>query len=174
MSPSVFPPQGDDMAGGYQIGLWCLLITATACDLFWGKVFNWVNGLFLLGGLFTHFILGGFPAIVAPFQAIVLAFAFFFPFYYVKAFAAGDVKLLMAIGAWTDPRLVFEMGIVAILVGAVVGTWVMLRTRGLKSGLDSMKKHLKQKEKPKAGTRMPFAPAFLCAFFLIQIWGARH
>lgn len=125
-----------------------------------------------MGGLFTHFYLGGWNGLYSPLLGIAAAFVFFFPLYLLKAFAAGDVKLLMAVGSWADAKLVLQLGVTAILVGAAVGLIVMVRSKGFKKFLSSMKLHLKtspaemQKEK---GFRMPFAPAFLVALFVIQI-----
>jgi prepilin peptidase CpaA len=157
------------MAGWYHIGLWALLITAAICDLIWGKVFNWVNGLFLLGGLFTQFYFGGMTAFSQSLLAIAVAFLFFFPLYLAKAFAAGDVKLLMAIGAWADPRTVIELGAVAIVFGSLIGLFLLLKKSGVRESLKSMRMHLKITLTTK-GYRIPFAPAFLSAFLLIQIW----
>lgn len=160
------------MVGGYHIGLWSLLIAATICDLIWGKIFNWVNGLFLLGGLFTHFYLWGINGLYSPLAGIAVAFIFFFPLYLLKAFAAGDVKLLMAVGAWADPKLVLQLGVAAILVGAVVGLVTIVRAKGAKNVFGSLKKHLKTSPteiRKEDGFRMPFAPAFLVGLFLIPI-----
>lgn len=158
------------MAGGYQIGLWSLLIAAAICDLIWHKIFNWVNGLFLLGGLFTQFYFGGSVGMSQAFLAVVVAFVFFFPLYLIKALAAGDVKLLMAVGAWSDTKLVIELGLVAIVTGAVVGAVVLFKKKGFKNTVESIKAHAKQPSgNAKQGLRIPFAPAFLCAFFVLQI-----
>jgi prepilin signal peptidase PulO-like enzyme (type II secretory pathway) len=60
----------------------------------------------------------------------------------------------MAIGAWTTPMFIVRLGIFSILVGAVVGAFVVWKQKGFKKG----------------GTRMPFAPAFLCGVFLIKVF----
>lgn len=156
------------MAGGYHIGLWALLLTAAICDLIWGKVFNWVNGLFLLGGLFTHFYLGGISALPSPLLSVAVAFTLFFPLYLIHAFAAGDVKLLMAIGAWSTPRTVIELGVTAIVVGSIVGLIVILKKKGLTESVKSIGQHFRL-AKSENGVRIPFAPAFLCALFILQI-----
>jgi prepilin peptidase CpaA len=159
------------MPEGYDIGLVALLLVATVTDLIWGKIFNAVNFTFLAAGILYHFI-NGTNAIPAE-VAVGVAFVLFYPLYLIRAMAAGDVKLLMAAGAWSDPKTVIELGLIAILVGAVVGGILLVRRMGLQGGA----KNVWQAAKPNADLalhRMPFAPAFLCAFFclhVIQRWG---
>lgn len=50
---------------------------------------------------------------------IVVAFAMYFPMYLFGMMGAGDVKLLMAIGAFGGPKFTFYVAIASILVGGV-------------------------------------------------------
>lgn len=142
------------MSGGFEIALWILLIVATATDLLWGKIYNSVTFPFLVAGIVSRGIFEGIPSASAATLSVAVAFVLFFPFYALKVFAAGDVKLLMAIGAWTDTAFVLRLAALSILVGACVGVFVLIKQKGFKKG----------------GTRMPFAPAFLCGCFLLKIF----
>jgi prepilin peptidase CpaA len=162
------------MFGGIEIGLWILLIVASITDLLWGKVFNITNLCFMAAGLTCRLLHGGLPEVGIAALAILVAFTLFYPLYLMKTMAAGDVKLLMAVGAWADTKLVIEMGLVAILIGALVGLGVLIRQAGLRGGLVSVRNHLKVPMRAEGDIklkshRMPFAPAFLCALLFLKI-----
>jgi Flp pilus assembly protein protease CpaA len=157
------------MSGGYEIGLWLLLIVASITDLIWGKIFNWINLAFFIGALICRFYFEGYLGAVSAVWAVLAAFAFFFPLYLLKAMAAGDVKLLMVIGAWTNVVMVSRIAAVSIAVGAFVGLFVLVKNRGLRQGATSVAEHFRAKAGVKS-QRMPFAPAFLCAFLILQVF----
>lgn len=143
------------MSLGFELVLWILLLVATATDLLWGKVFNSVTLPFIVLGVVCRGVFVGLPAAYTALTAIAVAFIIFFPLYALKVFAAGDVKLLMAIGAWTDTAFIVRLGALAVLVGAFAGVLVLIQQKGFKKA---------------ERTRMPFAPAFLCACFLLKIF----
>lgn len=146
------------MLGGYNIGLWLLLITTTVTDLVWGKIYNWMIALFLVTGLASHFIQGGMTQFLPSLYATIAAFVLFFPFFLIKLFSGGDVKLLMAIGSWTSPAEMLNLTFIAVLVGALVGVIIVL--------------HKKFKKRP-GWTKMPFAPAFFCAYLIFESFGKK-
>lgn len=158
------------MFGGIEIGLLLLLIVSSVTDLLWGKVFNATNLCFLAAGLTCRCLHGGLPETGVGALSILVAFTLFYPLYLMKTMAAGDVKLLMAIGAWGDSKLVLQLGLFAILIGAVVGLAVLVRSVGLRGGAASVARHAKVTSGVKLKShRMPFAPAFLCAFLFLKI-----
>lgn len=154
---------------GNEIGLWALLIAASITDLIWGKIFNWLNFSFLLAGIAFRVYSHGPGELVSAVSAVAVAFVLFYPLYLMKTLAAGDIKLLMAVGAWSDPRLVIELGIIAILVGALVGGFILLRKTGLKGGFKSVWAHARSAGGAQKSHRMPFAPAFLCGLMVLHI-----
>ena len=162
------------MSGGSEYALWALLAVASVTDLVWGNIFNGVTFAFLVVGVVYRFWRAGIPEGVTALIAIAVAFIFFFPLWRLKLFAAGDVKLLMAVGAWSDSRLVIELALGAILVGAVVGSIVLVRKLGLMAGLRSVREHARVMVPKVKSHRMPFAPAFLCAFFIVKIAEMYH
>ncbi len=162
------------MSGGFEVGLWALLILATATDLIWGKIFNWIVLSFLVAGLVFGIWSKGFDQATTSALAIVVAFSLFFPLYLVKALAAGDVKLLMAVAAWANFRFVLELGFTGILIGAVVGTLLLAHTKGIRGAWDSVRAHYKRTVVPVKSHRIPFAPAFLCAFILMHVMERYH
>lgn len=149
------------MPGGFEVTIWTLLLIASVTDLLWGKIFNATTFPFLLAGLVCRFFWLGAPSLREGALAVFFAFALFFPLWLLKVLAAGDVKLLMAAAAWTDARTVIEVGLISILMGALVGLVVLVRRKKKFNEL--------LKVGAEGGHRMPFAPAFLCAYALVQV-----
>ncbi len=161
------------MLGGFEWILWALLISATATDLIWGKIYNALTLPALLTGLVCRFTFGGVEDLKTALIAIALTFTLFFPLYLLKTWAAGDVKLLLAIAAWSTASFSIRLGVASILFGAVVGFVILIKSRGLKKSTQSVAKHLSD-SKNAVGFRMPFAPAILCAFIILKIADLKH
>jgi len=155
------------VSGGYDIALWILLIIAAVTDIAWGKIFNLLTFPFMVVGLALRYWGHGSDALVHSVIALVAAFLFFYPLFLLHAFAAGDVKLLMAVGAWSNVSVVVNIAAIGIIIGAVVGAVILVKNRGLVNGLKSVGKHLRLK--PEESQRIPFAPAFLCAFMFMEV-----
>jgi len=156
------------MSGGFEIAVWVLLGSALVTDLLWGKIYNYVTFPFLLIGLISRFSLGGWDAGRESLWAVAAAMAIYFPLYLIRTLAAGDVKLLMAFGAWSTPQAVIQVGIFSILIGAVVGAFLMWRQKGLKDSAQSLLEHVRT-SRPRTSMRIPFAPGMLCAFLVFRI-----
>jgi prepilin peptidase CpaA len=145
------------MAGALEIGVWCLLLVASVTDLLWGKIFNALTFPFLVVGLGIRYFSFGWEDLSVGLLAVGAAVLIFFPLYYANIMAAGDVKLLMAAGAWLNPSQTFKLAALTIVIGALAGILIRLFRNGLK---DLFRSKL---------TRIPFAPAFLCAFSVLKI-----
>ncbi len=151
-----------------EMVLWSLLIIAAITDLLWGKVYNFITLPLIVCGLFYHLIFVGYDAFRDSIIATIVSFLILFPFWKFSVFGGGDVKVLMAVAAWTNVKVVVELGFFAILVGAIVGLFELLKKDGLLNSIKSIFEHLKSFS-PKKSHRMPFGPAFLCGFLLIKI-----
>ena len=153
-----------------EIAIWSLLAIAAITDLRFGKIPNWLTFTFFFSGILWCAIFGGLTSLGSALSASAMAFFLFFPLTLFGVMAAGDAKLLIAVGAWTSPGLVLKLAGLSILVGAVVGVVVLLATRGLRGAATSMSEHLTTTPgMARTGTRIPFGPAFLCAYALILI-----
>lgn len=156
------------MAGGLEIGVWSLLIAASITDILWGKIFNALTFSFILLGIAARFFSFGPNELIQSLLAVGIAFLLYFPLYYSKVMAAGDVKLLMAAGAWLSLNSLLQLAGVTILIGAIVGVLLMVGRQGGLGALKNLANHLQNKAEKKS-TRIPFAPAFLCAFSFLKI-----
>jgi len=157
------------MSLGSEYALWALLVIASVTDLIWGKVYNWLTFAFLGLGLLFHLLDDGASGAGESALGVLTAFILFFPLWRLGAMAAGDVKLLMAVGAWTTPGLVLRIATGGVVIGALVGLFVMVRQSGLKESLKSVREHIDARVAPVTSHRMPFAPAFLCALFIVKV-----
>jgi prepilin peptidase CpaA len=53
-------------------------------------------------------------------EGALAGFALLFPFYLLRGMAAGDVKLMMTIGAWVGPQMALHIALATFLIG---GAW---------------------------------------------------
>jgi len=155
------------------MALWLCLLAATATDLIWGKIFNWLTVGFLLLGAGSRLYAGGSTELTQAFLSILIALVIFFPLYRLQVFQAGDVKLFMAVGAWVSPTVLIELAGTSFLVGAMVGGLGLVESRlhgvllagqsGQTTPTPKNKRH-----------HMPFAPAVLSAYMLMKIASHYH
>ena len=122
-----------------------LLLAASACDLRTRRIPNGLCAAGIAAGLLGHAWHGAGPlawslAGIAAALPLLLLYA-------LRAFGAGDVKLLMAVGALAGPAFVGWTLAGAVCAGGVLAcAWILGRaawTRSLRPG----------------NRRMPFAPA---------------
>ena len=87
-------------------------------DLLTRKIPNWFTFPALLAGLGAQaYFLGGW-GLLNGFAGAALAFACFFPMYAFGYMGAGDVKLLMVVGAWMGVRASFHVMLASVFLGA--------------------------------------------------------
>ena len=103
-----------------------LVIAAASTDSQCRRIPNILVAAGLAGALFVQCWLRGIPAGAAAWLAgAVVGLGLFLPFYLLRGMAAGDVKLLAMIGAWTGPTLVFYVALVTSVIG---GVWMLAVT----------------------------------------------
>lgn len=54
-------------------------------------------------------------------------FTMLLPFYLLRGMAAGDVKLMLTIGAWVGPALTVHIALATFVIGGIWSLWVTLR-----------------------------------------------
>lgn len=158
------------MSEGYEIVVWVVLIAASVTDLLWGKIYNHLTLTAMGTGVLVRLFLEGYSSLFITLPAIFIAFSLFFPLYYLKTLAAGDVKLLMGIAPWLDMHWVIRLSAMTIIIGAGVGLFVLIKKKGLHQSAMSIVEILKSPKKSTSSTtRMPFGPAFLCSLLFLKI-----
>ena len=113
---------------------------ATVTDLIWHRIPNKLTAPVALTGLALQAWAAGWSGLADGFLGLLAAFIGFLPFYLARWVAAGDIKLLMAVGACLGWRLGILADLGTLLIGAIVafvflfvqgGLWSYLRRYGL-------------------------------------------
>ena len=112
-----------------------LLLAATLSDLSRHKIPNLVS----LGGIGIGLILqvldAGSSGLLIGLGGIAICFAIFIVPYAMKVMAAGDVKLMMKVGAFIGWAHALEVAFIVIMVGGVMGLGFIAVRGGLSDWL---------------------------------------
>lgn len=151
------------------------VLFCAATDLVTGKIYNVVTFSIIGFGLLYHGLLVNGAGIVFPLLGIALGCALFFPFFAFRAMGAGDVKLLMAIGALEGWSFVLSTALYAMIAGGIISIGLLiyhkrfLRTLRLISRLtwSLFMPHMKvETPKLKDCLTAPFGLPILCGVIL--------
>ncbi len=123
-----------------------LLFAASVCDLKTRRIPNGITAAGVLAGLAGHACLGGPPGLLPSLEGIAAALPLLL-LYAAGAFGAGDVKLLMAVGALMGPGFLLWT-----LLGAVFAAGLLALAFVIRRGRLTL-------PTPAKASRMPFAPA---------------
>ncbi|MCC8392687.1 prepilin peptidase [Paraburkholderia sp. MMS20-SJTR3] len=97
-----------------------LAIVAASTDLTARRIPNRLIALGLAAALAVQISLhGALAGALAWLAGAACGFALLLPFYLLRGMAAGDVKLLMTIGAWVGPALSWRIALATFLIGGV-------------------------------------------------------
>ncbi|HEX7362977.1 MAG TPA: A24 family peptidase [Bryobacteraceae bacterium] len=112
-----------------------LLVLALAAgwfDLRFRRIPNWLNLSGAILGIGLNALLAGGSGGVDSLFGILCAFAVYVPLFLLRAMGAGDVKLMIAIGAIAGPRNWFEIFLASALLGGVVALALAVVKRRLR------------------------------------------
>lgn len=93
------------------------------------RIPNWLTVVTACISFATRLSLNGFSGLAEGVLGLLAGFMMFAPFYGARWMGAGDVKLLMGVGACLGWRLVILAGLSSLLIGSVVA-FVFLMVRG--------------------------------------------
>lgn len=95
-------------------------------DLVCGKIFNWLTIPALLVGLCASYWLTGWDGLSSALLGTLVALVLYGWMFAMGALGAGDVKFLMALGAWGGLHFVIETAVLGIAVGGLMGILMLI------------------------------------------------
>lgn len=98
----------------------CAVVVASITDLVSHRIPNKLTAPVALLGLLLQAWINGMAGLADGFLGMLVGFFAFLPFYLARWMAAGDIKLLMAVGACLGWRLGVLAGLSTLLIGAIV------------------------------------------------------
>ena len=130
---------------GESIKLILVILFIISCiytDLTQRKIPNKLTFSFAGVGLISNFIFYGFNGIVGAVMGILLGFFILFIPFILKGMYAGDVKMLMTIGAITGWQFVIETAVYMAIIGGIISLGVLIKQRKLSMCLMKVKYYL--------------------------------
>lgn len=124
----------------YLDTLLLLVVTAAAIkDLECRRIPNRLLLAGVIGALVLHlFSLQAPRALLAALGGAATGLAIFLPFYLVRGMAAGDVKMMAAVGAFTGPGDALRIAILAWCVGGVMALAIVIVKGRLRLALSNL------------------------------------
>lgn len=105
----------------YQISLLFLfLLPAVWIDQTRHRIPNWLSGALLVGAFVLQGIFGGVSGLGLAGAGMVIGFAVFLGPYALGGMAAGDVKLMAAVGTCLGPLLAFWAACLSLMAGGAI------------------------------------------------------
>jgi prepilin peptidase CpaA len=132
-----------------------LAIAASFTDVARGRIFNWLTIPMALFALVFAFATQGFSGLAHALLGMGLGLLLYGWMFFFRMMGGGDVKLLMAFGAWGGIQFVEQVAIMGILLGGVMA----LAMIGFKA---------KQAEKTTKKQMMPFGVPITIAAVWVQ------
>jgi prepilin peptidase CpaA len=143
-----------------------------------------IPNLLLLAGLACALALRLFApdpgtSLLAALGGMTLGLAMFLPFYLLRGMAAGDVKMIAVVGAFTGPGDVFQIAVLSWCAGGVMALLLVLLGGRLQLALANLGAMLRGAAAPSAeiaGTRqhtsagsMPYGVAIAAGTLLVLV-----
>lgn len=157
MNPSLMNP----------IALWptvAVVVAAAVTDLRSRRIPNVLAVPFLVLGVLSSAVLGGWSGLGQSLLGVLLAAAGLGIFWCLGGMGMGDLKLMMAVGAWIGPsQLVVALAMTALIGGMMAIGWAvaggfLLQVLGSTAGMICGKRKALTLASP-AARKMAYAPA---------------
>ncbi|WP_228290811.1 A24 family peptidase [Shewanella cyperi] len=143
-------------------------LVAIGLDLYRQRIPN----LLCLAAIFCGFAVNGYFAqlngVLLASLGFALAFALLFPVFALRVLGAGDVKLMMGIGALMGPQLLLWSLVYGVVAGAVTSLLLIYCKVGGRGLLQTLKRYwdclycqtyFRPEPGEAAGQKVPYAPA---------------
>jgi len=169
----------DSVLGKALITTFVVFCCALYFDLRYQRIPNQLCLLALLSGIVLQTGFGQWGGLVNAFYGAGLALVLLLPTFYFRMLGAGDVKLMIGVGALLGPQLLLWSLVYGIIFGAVTSLLLVAHKVGW-PGIKAtairyyhcfvLRKYYKPDENEAAAQRVPYAPAlalgWICACYL--------
>jgi prepilin peptidase CpaA len=109
-------------------------------------------------------------SLIAALGGMGLGLAMFLPFYLLRGMAAGDVKLMAVIGAFTGPGDAFRIAVLSWCAGGVMALLLLLLSRGrLRLVLGNLGSMLRGAPDQQSAGYMPYGVAIAAGTMVILV-----
>jgi Flp pilus assembly protein protease CpaA len=105
-----------------------IALIALITDLTRSKIYNWLTLPALVAGVAVQSCLGGWGGLAQSGLGVLAGLVLFGWMFWTGAMGGGDVKLLMAIGAWVGPGQTAETALLSIALGGAFALVIMIAT----------------------------------------------
>ncbi|RMH09616.1 MAG: prepilin peptidase [Nitrospirae bacterium] len=109
-----------------------VVLCAAVTDWRWHKIPNILTFPAMLTGVIGHTLMHGASGFLFSAEGLFLGIGLLLGFYMLGGMAAGDVKLLGAVGAFLGPMDVFLVFLMTALLGGVYAIGMMIHHAGIK------------------------------------------
>lgn len=165
-----------------------LSLAGAVTDLLKGRIYNWLTFPAILIGIAASVAWRGWGGLGDSFLGVGLGFALYGWMFWLGFMGGGDVKLLMALGAWGGARYATEVALLGVLLGGAMALVVLLFSGKLGAFARKMYRFLLtvfirelELEPPKIDRKLtmpygvPIAAAAICVAVLdpFEKWGLR-
>lgn len=105
-----------------------VVVIASITDLHSRRIPNWLVFPFILAGMVTSTIVGGWSGLGHSLLGVLTAAVLMGLLYVLGGMGMGDVKLCVGIGAWVGPQqLLFALAFMGLAGGVMVFAWALCR-----------------------------------------------
>lgn len=120
-----------------------VFLIALYFDLKYQRIPNQLCVITLIIGFIVQAYFSGWAGLLTAFAGAGLAFVLLFPGFYFRLLGAGDVKLMIAVGAFLDIKLLLWSILYAIISGALSSIFLALYRLGWKVFTDVLLHYLR-------------------------------
>lgn len=151
----------------------CLFIMAICYDLRFHRIPNALCLIFFVTGCIANFFIFGWQGLANALLGAVVVFALLIPFFIIKTLGAGDIKLMMAVGAllgvsttlWSVAWGVIVGGAIALLIAAPSLSWQRVKRTFVRYyHCLYLRTYLRPAANEIAAEKVPYAPALAAGF----------
>ena len=105
----------------------CLLaLLASGSDIAFVRIFNWLTAGMALIAIIYASVENGFPGVGSALLGILAGLVLYGWMFWIRVLGGGDVKLLMAFGAWGGARYALDVALLGVFLGGAMALLILV------------------------------------------------